>query len=108
MTRAWILIIAAVAIAAAAGMFLRSRSKSSSNGPTPVTGAGTTTASGLQYWDITPGTGTEAVPGKQVQVHYTGWLTSGQQFDSSVDRGQPFSFHLGAGEVIPGWDQGVA
>jgi peptidylprolyl isomerase len=112
MTRYWILIIVAVIVAAAAGMFLRSRSSSSGSsaggGPTPVTGAGTTTPSGLQYWDITPGSGAEAMPGQQVQVHYTGWLTSGQKFDSSVDRGQPFSFHLGAGEVIPGWDQGVA
>ena len=110
MNRYWILIVVAVVIAAAVGVFMRSRSTSSGSGsgPTPVSGAGTTTASGLQYWDITMGTGTEAAPGKDVQVHYTGWLADGQKFDSSVDRGEPFSFHLGAGQVIPGWDQGVA
>jgi FKBP-type peptidyl-prolyl cis-trans isomerase FkpA len=77
-------------------------------GPTKVTGSGTSTASGLQYWDVEVGTGETAVSGKPVSVHYTGWLTSGEKFDSSVDRGQPFAFHLGAGEVIPGWDEGVA
>ncbi|MBI1954836.1 MAG: FKBP-type peptidyl-prolyl cis-trans isomerase [Acidobacteria bacterium] len=76
--------------------------------PTKVDGKPTTTASGLQYWDIKAGTGDTAVAGKQVQVHYTGWLTSGKKFDSSVDRGQPFAFPLGAGKVIKGWDEGVA
>jgi len=76
--------------------------------PTKVTGKPTTTASGLQYWDITTGTGATAVAGKQVTVHYTGWLTNGKKFDSSVDRGQPFVFSLGAGRVIKGWDEGVA
>jgi FKBP-type peptidyl-prolyl cis-trans isomerase len=54
------------------------------------------------------GTGATAVAGNPVRVHYTGWLTSGEKFDSSVDRGQPFSFPLGAGQVIKGWDEGVA
>jgi FKBP-type peptidyl-prolyl cis-trans isomerase len=71
-----------------------------------------TTASGLQYIDTQVGTGAIAAPGQQVQVHYTGWLyNDGQQgakFDSSKDRGQPFAFHLGAGMVIRGWDEGVA
>lgn len=62
----------------------------------------------LQIEELQEGTGTEAVAGKQVSVHYTGWLTNGSKFDSSVDRGQPFSFTLGAGMVIRGWDQGVA
>ena len=53
------------------------------------------------------GTGDEAKKGKVVSVHYTGWLTDGKKFDSSKDRGQPFSFPLGAGHVIQGWDQGV-
>lgn len=62
----------------------------------------------LQIEEIKPGTGAEAVKGKQVSVHYTGWLTNKTKFDSSVDRGQPFSFQLGAGQVIKGWDEGVA
>src|SRR5579872_6752572 len=77
-------------------------------GPTKVSGAPTTTASGLQYWDIVVGSGAAAAAGDLVSVHYTGWLTSGEKFDSSVDRGQPFSFPLGAGQVIKGWDEGVA
>ena len=68
----------------------------------------TTTASGLQYKDLVVGEGQEATAGKTVQVHYTGWLTNGTKFDSSVDRGQPFEFPLGAGRVIQGWDEGVA
>jgi len=58
--------------------------------------------------DIQVGEGEEAVSGKEVTVHYTGWLTDGRKFDSSKDRSQPFSFPLGAGHVIKGWDQGVA
>ncbi len=76
--------------------------------PTKVTGKPTTTSSGLQYWNIVVGTGTTATAGKTVKVHYTGWLTDGKKFDSSVDRGQPFEFPLGAGRVIKGWDEGVA
>lgn len=77
-------------------------------GPTKVTGEPVTTKSGLKYWDIAAGTGAEATRGKTVRVHYTGWLTNGKKFDSSVDRGEPFEFRLGAGQVIQGWDQGVA
>ena len=69
------------------------------------------TASGLQYEDTTPGTGATAAAGQRVKVHYTGWLWNdgqqGRKFDSSKDRGQPFSFRLGGGEVIGGWDEGV-
>lgn len=67
-----------------------------------------TTESGLIIEDTTPGTGSEAAAGQVVSVHYTGWLTDGRKFDSSKDRNQPFSFHLGAGQVIRGWDEGVA
>ncbi len=67
-----------------------------------------TTPSGLQYDDSTVGTGTEAVAGKMVEVHYTGTLANGTKFDSSHDRNRPFSFKLGAGKVIKGWDEGVA
>jgi FKBP-type peptidyl-prolyl cis-trans isomerase FkpA len=63
---------------------------------------------GLKYTDDQVGNGTEAVAGKTVVVHYTGWLTDGTKFDSSKDRGQPFSFPLGGGRVIKGWDEGVA
>jgi FKBP-type peptidyl-prolyl cis-trans isomerase FkpA len=68
----------------------------------------TTTPSGLKYEDLQPGAGDAAKAGDTVDVHYTGWLTDGSKFDSSVDRGQPFSFKLGAGRVIKGWDEGVA
>lgn len=68
--------------------------------------------SGLRYEDVKVGTGAEAVSGNTVDVHYTGWLDEqghkGNKFDSSVDRGAPFSFPLGAGRVIKGWDEGVA
>lgn len=70
------------------------------------------TKSGLGYEDAKVGTGTVAVNGKNVSVHYTGWLdnngSKGKKFDSSLDRGQPFSFPLGAGMVIKGWEEGVA
>ncbi len=61
----------------------------------------------VESTDIQVGTGAEATEGKTVTVHYTGTLTDGKKFDSSLDRGQPFSFQLGANEVIKGWDQGV-
>ena len=63
---------------------------------------------GLQIEDLKIGIGAEAVSGQNVSVHYTGWLTNGTKFDSSVDRGSPFQFPLGGGRVIQGWDQGVA
>ena len=75
--------------------------------PTKVTGKPTTTTDGLKYWDIKVGTGATAASGKQVKVQYTGWLENGKKFDSSVGRG-PFTFALGSGQVIKGWDEGVA
>jgi FKBP-type peptidyl-prolyl cis-trans isomerase len=62
---------------------------------------------GFWYTDVTAGQGAEAVPGRTVTVHYTGWLPSGKKFDSSRDRGEPFAFTLGARQVITGWDEGV-
>jgi FKBP-type peptidyl-prolyl cis-trans isomerase len=67
-----------------------------------------TTDSGLQYQDVVIGEGDEAVPGSRVQVHYTGRLEDGTQFDTSRDSGQPFEFTLGAGRVIQGWEEGIA
>ena len=65
------------------------------------------TSSGLQYLDLVKGLGREAHVGETASVHYTGWLKDGTKFDSSLDRGQPFQFRLGAGRVIKGWDEGV-
>jgi FKBP-type peptidyl-prolyl cis-trans isomerase FkpA len=71
----------------------------------------TTTPSGLQYDDLVVGAGATAAHGQYVTVHYTGWLTDGKtlgkKFDSSLDRGDPFGFNLGRGQVIAGWDEGV-
>ena len=67
----------------------------------------TTTASGLVYEELVVGDGAEAAHGQKVTVHYTGWLTDGTKFDSSKDRDDPFSFGLGHGQVIKGWDEGV-
>ena len=66
-----------------------------------------TTPSGLQYTDSAEGDGDAAEAGNRVSVHYTGWLTDGTKFDSSLDHNQPFAFNLGAGQVIAGWDEGV-
>lgn len=77
-------------------------------GPPPLGGQPTRLPSGLEYLDAVVGTGAEALSGRNVTVHYTGWLTSGSQFDSSRDGGRPFAFRLGAGNVIQGWDIGVA
>jgi FKBP-type peptidyl-prolyl cis-trans isomerase len=72
------------------------------------TGKEVTTKSGLKYIDQKVGDGDEAKKGTKVVVHYTGWLKNGKKFDSSLDRNEPFEFRLGAGEVIKGWDEGVA
>ena len=65
------------------------------------------TDSGLKYEDLVDGEGAGAAAGSTVRVHYTGWLTDGTKFDSSLDRNDPFSFPLGGGRVIRGWDEGV-
>ena len=92
-----VLVVMLTLLATAAGL-----AQTNTSSPTKVTGAPKTTASGLQYWDLAVGTGATAVAGKPVRVHYTGWLTNGNKFDSSVDRGEPFVFSLGAGQVIKG------
>jgi FKBP-type peptidyl-prolyl cis-trans isomerase FkpA len=68
----------------------------------------TETRSGLRYRDLVVGEGAEAAAGQRVTVHYAGWILDGEKFDASVDRGETFSFALGGGQVIPGWDEGVA
>lgn len=78
------------------------------NVATPSASPTTKQVDQLKIEDITVGNGDEAVAGKTVTVNYVGTLTNGTKFDSSYDRNQPFTFHLGAGEVIKGWDQGVA
>lgn len=79
--------------------------RKSMNAPSSIA---TTTASGLTYIITERGTGERAAAGKTVTVHYTGLLTSGAKFDSSLDRNEPISFPLGAGRVIKGWDEGIA
>lgn len=66
-----------------------------------------TSSTGLKFRDLKKGEGQRPRNGQTVVVHYVGWLTNGQKFDSSVDRGQPFEFVVGAGNVIKGWDEGV-
>jgi FKBP-type peptidyl-prolyl cis-trans isomerase len=110
----------AVSIAASAALVMSACTKKEDTAATTATtsapaanSASTATTGGasvteLKMEDSKVGTGAEAVVGKTVSVHYTGYLTDGKKFDSSVDRGQPFKFQLGAGQVIKGWDQGVA
>lgn len=104
---------AATAAAQAAGSAAaRPAPPTESNGNAPgvpaLTGELKRLPSGLGYIDERVGTGASPRSGQTVQVHYTGWLTNGQKFDSSRDRGTPFEFAIGAGRVIAGWDQGVA
>ena len=101
----WLLVLAFLAtLGAACGPSSDSESKSG----VTMADETTTTASGLQIKVLVVGTGDTAEGGKTAVVHYTGWLLDGTKFDSSVDRGTPFEFLLGAGRVIKGWDEGVA
>jgi FKBP-type peptidyl-prolyl cis-trans isomerase FkpA len=79
----------------------------SNDGPPEVKLPSTALPNGMEFIDIQVGTGDQALAGKLVTVHYTGWLTDGKKFDSSRDRNRPFDFQLGAGNVIRGWDEGV-
>lgn len=112
--RRWIVagLIALVLVAAGIWFFfLRggsvSNSTSSSNAVPVVTGATSTTAGGVQVIDVQTGSGREAQSGSKLSMQYTGYLTDGTKFDSSLDLGQPFEFTLGGGEVIKGWDEGI-
>jgi FKBP-type peptidyl-prolyl cis-trans isomerase len=101
------LALAAIAVAQTAAA-KKPTPKPATSTPTKVAGAPIKTASGLEYWDIKVGTGAVAQTGQHVKVDYTGWLTNGKKFDSSVGTGKPFEFKLGASQVIMGWDEGVA
>lgn len=107
----WLLILVFLAtILVACGSSSDSNSSTNSDTDAEVNMAEetSTTASGLQIKTLVVGTGDKAEAGKTAVVHYTGWLLDGTKFDSSVDRGTPFEFSLGAGRVIKGWDEGVA
>jgi FKBP-type peptidyl-prolyl cis-trans isomerase len=101
-----ILVLAVVSLVAQSAP--RKSSAANTSAPAKVTGDGVKTPSGLTYWDIRVGNGEVAKEGSHVRVHYTGWLTNGKKFDSSVDAGKPFDFTIGNGEVIKGWEEGVA
>lgn len=94
-----ILVVALIALAGVTGAWATGASKGATVKTAP---------DGLKMEDVKVGTGAEAVAGRTVSVHYTGMLTDGKKFDSSLDRGKPFEFPLGAGRVIKGWDEGVA
>lgn len=95
-------------LAAFALSAIMAMAQTGSPGPAKVTGKGHMTTDDLQYWDLKVGDGPVATPGKKVTVNYVGYLTNGKKFDSSYDHGAPFQFKLGNGEVIKGWDEGVA
>jgi peptidylprolyl isomerase len=97
-----------VIIALAALLLLAACSPGSGSGAAGKGGPMQSTPSSLQYQDLTVGSGATPQAGQTVSVHYTGWLDDGKKFDSSLDRGQPFPFVLGQGQVIKGWDEGVA
>jgi FKBP-type peptidyl-prolyl cis-trans isomerase FkpA len=99
------MMLSAILAVTAVGIFAQA-GKVDTSKPTPVTGPAKKTSSGVSYWDIRVGTGATAMKGQTVTVHYTGWLTNGKKFDSSVDRKEPFQFTLKSG-VIQGWIDGV-
>ena len=101
------LLVIVLGVALAAVLVTACTQSQASGGGSSGGGQEVTTASGLKYTDTKVGSGAEAKAGQTAVVHYTGWLTNGTKFDSSKDRGQPFSFPLGGGRVIKGWDEGV-
>lgn len=106
MTKAVVyVIIAAIAVAAVLFIVLSGGDPNPGQNPTP--GTEVTTPSGLKYIDEVVGTGASPTQGRNVTVHYTGTLENGTKFDSSVDKGQPYTFRIGTGVVIKGWDEGI-
>ncbi len=115
-----LIVLVVVALVVTACAKKETQEQAASSAPTPSTMANpnaskpastsaiVTLPDGLKYEVLRQGNGPEAKAGQTVAVHYTGWLTNGTKFDSSVDRGQPFDFTLGQGQVIKGWDEGVA
>ncbi len=99
-----IVIIAGLAVAALLFIVLGGGGRSS---PSVAPGTEVTTASGLKYGDVVVGSGASPKPGQNVTVHYTGTLENGTKFDSSVDTGKPYTFRIGMGTVIRGWDEGL-
>jgi FKBP-type peptidyl-prolyl cis-trans isomerase len=92
----------------APGVTPKATATQTGGGPPPLSAQATVTASGLKIIDIKIGSGDEAQNGQTVSVHYTGWLADGTKFDSSLDRGEPLSFVLGTGQMIRGFDEGMA
>lgn len=102
------LIIMVGLLVAACGPASNSGSQEESSEESAASSSSIVTDSGLEYIEIEEGSGPQAQPGDLVRVHYTGTLEDGTEFDSSIERGEPFPFTLGQGEVIPGWDEGIA
>jgi len=97
-----------IAFVALFGVMSFAQNKADNSSPTKVTGEPTKLPDGLEYWDIKTGTGATAQKGQSASVHYTGWLTNGKKFDSSLDRGEPFTVEpLGSAPVIKGWNEGI-
>ncbi len=102
-----LVVMLAITLLTSVGVAFAQAAKPAASGPTKAAGAPIKTASGLEYWDIKVGTGKAAQTGQHVKVDYTGWLTDGKKFDSSVGTGRPFELLLGGGQVIKGWDEGI-
>jgi FKBP-type peptidyl-prolyl cis-trans isomerase len=108
MTKFVVTIAIILALTVVVALAQSKKSTPNTSAPSKVIGNGVRTPTGLVYWDIRVGTGEAAKEGSHVRVHYTGWLTNGKKFDSSVDAGTPFDFTIGNGEVIKGWEEGVS